>query len=62
MKKLLWILVTIALVGWPSSIYMIRQVRGVALSTWDQVIIAGGFAGASRQDLGAARFRCSPAI
>jgi ABC-2 type transport system permease protein len=40
----LFILVTITLVGWPSSIYMFRQMRGAALSTWDQVIIVGGFA------------------
>jgi hypothetical protein len=36
--------VTITLVGWPSSIYMFRQVRGAPLSDWDQVIIVGGFA------------------
>jgi ABC-2 type transport system permease protein len=42
----LFILVTIALVGWPASIYVIRQVRGIPLSTWDQAIIAGGFTGA----------------
>jgi ABC-2 type transport system permease protein len=42
----LFILVTIALVGWPSSIYVIRQLRGAPLSTWDQLIISGGFGGA----------------
>ena len=42
----LFIIVTIALLGWPSSIYVIRQLRGSPLTTWDQLIIVGGFAGA----------------
>ena len=42
----LFILLTIVLVGWPSSVYVIRQMRGVPFSTWDQLLMAGGFAGA----------------
>jgi hypothetical protein len=56
----LFILVTIALVGWPSSIYVIRQLRGAPLGTWDQLIIGGGFGGAVALSLatwlGAMRF------
>jgi ABC-2 type transport system permease protein len=42
----LFILLTIVLVGWPSSVYVIRQMRGMPLSTWDQIVVAGGFTGA----------------
>ena len=41
----LFILLTIVMVGWPSSVYVIRQMRGMPLTTWDQLVIAGGFAG-----------------
>jgi ABC-2 type transport system permease protein len=39
----LFILLMIGLVGGPSLLYLNRQVRGRALSNWDELRIAGGF-------------------
>ena len=40
---LLFIIVTIVLIGWPSSVYLFHQSRGMALSGWQQVMIGGCF-------------------
>ena len=42
----LFILVTIVLVGWPSSVYVIHEVRGIPLSAMDRVFIGGAFSAA----------------
>jgi ABC-2 type transport system permease protein len=42
----LFILLTIVLIGWPASVYVIRQLHGDPLTTWDRLLLAGGFSGA----------------
>lgn len=42
----LFVLVMIALVGWPTSVYLLSQVRNIPLSTRQQVIIVGCFSSA----------------
>jgi amino acid transporter len=35
----LFVIVIIVLLGWPSSVYLIRQFRGMPLRTFDEVLI-----------------------
>jgi ABC-2 type transport system permease protein len=39
MQAVLFVIVTIVLLGWPSSRYLMRQVRGLPLTSTDQVLI-----------------------
>jgi ABC-2 type transport system permease protein len=40
MQAILFVIVIIILLGWPSSRYLMRQIRGVPLTTIDQMLIA----------------------
>ena len=40
----LYIIVMIALLGWPSSLWMFSRLRGFRLSTLREIMIAGSFA------------------
>jgi ABC-2 type transport system permease protein len=43
----LFVLVLIVLLGWPSSIYLWAQVRGRPLTEWQQIVMTSCFAGAA---------------
>jgi ABC-2 type transport system permease protein len=43
----LYILVMIALLGWPSTFYLMRQARGMSLTLWHQALMTVAFAGAA---------------
>jgi len=45
-QAVLFVIVMIALVGWPSSLYVMQQVRGRALTTAQMMLTAGCFASA----------------
>ena len=44
-QAVLFIIVTIALLGWPSSVYLLAQVRHLRLSGVQQLLIALCFGG-----------------
>jgi hypothetical protein len=56
----LFIMLTIGLLGWPSSLYVFRQARGIPLDARDLLVIGAGFTGAIAVSLatwlGAMRF------
>jgi len=47
MQAVLYILVMVVLIGWPSSLYLLRQVRSVPLSAMQQGLMALCFGGAA---------------
>jgi ABC-2 type transport system permease protein len=46
MQAVLFIIVTIALLGWPSSLYLLHQVRGVPFTTMQLVLMPASLAAA----------------
>jgi ABC-2 type transport system permease protein len=46
MQAVLFVMVTIALVGWPSSLYLLHQVRGVPFTTMQLVLMPASLAAA----------------
>src|SRR5688572_3829088 len=48
----LFILVMIALLGWPSSVYLLRQFRGLPLRTADEIRLVVCFAAAAAVSIG----------
>jgi hypothetical protein len=46
LQAVLFIVVMIVLVGWPSSVYLFYQFRGAPLSAWQQLWMVGCFAAA----------------
>ena len=50
MQAVLFVLVMIGLIGWPSSVYLLQQLRGRPLSGSQLSLIALCFAGAIRPE------------
>jgi hypothetical protein len=46
MQAVLFIIVTIALLGWPSSLYLLHQVRGVPFTATQLVLMPASLAAA----------------
>jgi ABC-2 type transport system permease protein len=46
LQAVLFVVITIVLVGWPSSVYIMHQFRRVPLSAWQQLWMAGCFVAA----------------
>jgi hypothetical protein len=46
MQAVLFVLVMIALVGWPSSVYLVRQVRHLPPTPGQALLMLGCFGGA----------------
>jgi hypothetical protein len=46
MQAVLFVMVMIALVGWPSSVYLMHQVRGVALTRLQELLMAASITAA----------------
>jgi hypothetical protein len=47
-----FIFVTIALVGWPSSVLLFHRRQGLALTSLQELLIGGGFAAAALLSIG----------
>ena len=46
LQAVLFVVVIIVLVGWPSSVYVMHQFRRIPLSAWQQLWMAGCFVAA----------------